>query len=131
VQKPARATQKAEQQRKKTNQKRRRREEWLRELEKKEKIGEKGARSLRNGKMLKHLIHSALGQMLRQKMSERKRKLDHFFTRVKGPSINPSPLQNMLGSHLAMFKNPCSFNTKHCTYYITSCDNIRRDTTAL
>ncbi len=114
MQKPARATQKAEQQRKKTNQKRRRREEWLRELEKKEKIGEKGARSLRNGKMLKHLIHSALGQMLRQKMSERKRKLDHFFTRVKGLSINPSPLQNMLGSHLAMFKNPCFFNTKHC-----------------
>lgn len=99
---------------KETNQKRRRREEWQRELEMKEKIGEKGARSLRNGKMLKHLIHSALGQMLRQKMSERKRKLDHFFTRVKGPSINPSPLQNMLGSHLAMFKNPCFFNTKHC-----------------
>jgi hypothetical protein len=44
-----------------------------------EGIGEKGARSLRNSKMLKHLIHSASGQMLRQKMSERKKKLDHFF----------------------------------------------------
>jgi hypothetical protein len=83
-------------------------------LEKKVKIREKSARSLLNSKMLKHLIHSALGQMLRQKMSERKRKLDHFFTHVKGLNINPSPLQNMWGSHLAMFKNPCSFNTKHC-----------------
>jgi hypothetical protein len=46
VQKPARATQKKRAAKKETNQKRRRREEWLRELEKKEKMGKRRCKKL-------------------------------------------------------------------------------------
>jgi hypothetical protein len=87
VQKPARATQKKRAAKKETNQKRRRREEWLRELEKKEKMGK--ARSLRNSKMLKHLIYSAFRANVETKDVGKKKKTGSFLYACERSEYKP------------------------------------------